>query len=62
MRKLDYQNFNLKPAVPALRSRLMRSFLVIIGEEELKNKQLAVKNALTKEQELIPENEDFRVF
>jgi histidyl-tRNA synthetase len=59
--ELDYQNFNLKPQF-RLSEQVDAKFLVIIGEEELKNKQLAVKNALTKEQELIPETKILEYF
>ena len=58
---IGLSEFQFETAVP-LSEQVDAKFLVIIGEEELKNKQLAVKNALTKEQELIPETKILEYF
>lgn len=52
--EMDYVNINLKPQFK-LSDQLQAKYLIIIGEEELNNKVLTVKNNTTKEQESIPE-------
>ncbi len=53
--EMDYVNINLKPQFK-LSDQLQAKYLIIIGEEELNNKVLTVKNNTTKEQESIPED------
>jgi histidyl-tRNA synthetase len=53
--EMDYVNINLKPQFK-LTDQLQAKYLIIIGEEELNNKVLTVKNNTTKEQESIPED------
>jgi len=59
--ELDYQSFNLKPQFK-LSDQLEAKFLVIIGEEERKNKAYTVKNNATKEQTIVPEEEILKFF
>lgn len=52
--ELDYVNFNLKPQFK-LSDQVSAKYLLIIGEEERKNKIYTIKNNLTKEQVSVSE-------
>jgi histidyl-tRNA synthetase len=53
--ELDYLSQNLKPQF-RLADQMQAKFIIIIGEEERKNKVLTVKNNSTKEQETVSED------
>lgn len=54
--EIDYRETNLKNKL-ALADKMDASYIVIVGEEELKNYSVILKNSLTKEQETISIND-----
>jgi histidyl-tRNA synthetase len=54
--EIDYLNYSLKQQFK-LSDRLNAEVIIIIGEDELKTKNLSVKNTVTKSQEKIKEED-----
>ena len=58
---IDYSSHNLKPQFK-LSERLNARFVIILGEEEVREQKVKVKNQLTKEEKFVNMNEILSVF
>ena len=58
---IDYSSHNLKPQFK-LSERLSARFVIILGEEEVKEQKVKVKNQLTKEEKFVNMNEILSIF